>query len=122
MVARQVSEDADTLESIRQALGVGGGAVKRLLALTGGLLTRWRPDRRLLHPEALALVVDLEAMIAGVDAKRQLWSVLDLMSDDPRLQAFDFSALIARADQQIELLRSAHRIESERLVPQSDAR
>ena len=73
-------------------------------------LTRTKPGRRFLAPSPLSRVLEAEAMIAGISAKRQLWVSLGEESlyfgDDAD---FDFDKLARRADAQLEVLRGFHR-------------
>lgn len=122
LLSEQVTEDVRTLDEVRKALGLNGGLAKRMIALAGGYVIRWRPDRVLLHGEALPRVLELEAMMSGVTGKRQLWVLLGSVADDARLDGFDFEGLAERATEQIALLRSVHAQAAERLVGRAEQR
>src|SRR5215207_10817777 len=50
----------------------------------------------------LSRLIELEALHAGVSAKRSLWQVLQAaFPEDPRLRGVDLGALVQRADNQL---------------------
>jgi hypothetical protein len=79
-------------------IGQAGELVARLK--TNGVLTHYSPSSR---------VLELEGLLAGIDAKRSLWrslrtaGVVDLAPDAP-----DLEALIVRATSQRQRLQVEH--------------
>jgi hypothetical protein len=56
---------------------------------------------RLLRYSPLSRLVEVEGLSIGVEGKLSMWRALRrLARTEPRLQAFDFDALIARAEAQ----------------------
>jgi hypothetical protein len=56
-----------------------------------------------------AELLELEALIAGVSGKLQLWRALDeVAATEPRLRGFDFAALGRRAEDQRRRLEELH--------------
>lgn len=110
-LAREIETDERTLALVRQELGADGGSVKRTAAVVGEVLGRFKPNGRLFAYSPLSRVLELEALIAGVSAKRSLWvSLHEAEFDTPgSLAGVDFGALTGRADEQLELLTSMHR-------------
>ena len=104
-----IADDEATLAKVRARVGIRGGRAKRAVARLGERLTRTKPGRRLVTPWPLSRVLEIEAMIAGVSAKRQLWVSLGEESlyfgDDAD---FDFGELTRRAESQLEVLRGFH--------------
>jgi hypothetical protein len=108
-MADDVAADAATLAKVRARVGIRRGRAKRVAVRIGERLTRTKPGRRFFAASPLSRVLEAEAMIAGVSAKRQLWVSLGEESlyfgDDAD---FDFDDLARRADGQLEVLRGFH--------------
>jgi hypothetical protein len=105
-LADQVDEDVSTLDRIRDGLDVSGGDLKRVVAIVGERLGRLKPNGRLASKSPLSRVEELEQMSAGVLAKRQLWSTIDVCGVAP--DGIDLERLIDRADKQLILLTALH--------------
>lgn len=105
----ELEEDRETLKRVAHALGAGPSAVKDLAAAAGELAGRLKPNGRLLGYSQLSRLWELEALMAGSDARRGLWTVLARRARrTPALRGFDFAALEARAaghHDQLERLR-----------------
>lgn len=109
-VAKRVGEDDRTLQEIRERLGVTGGGAKRKIAQIGERLSRLKLNGRLIGYSPLSRVVEVEALIAGVSAKRLLWTALTTAATaNPVLAGYDFAGLEQRADEQLTVLRKFHR-------------
>ncbi|HJQ77505.1 MAG TPA: hypothetical protein VJ948_09625 [Acidimicrobiia bacterium] len=109
-VATRIEEDDLTLQEVRDRLGVGGGGLKRAIARIGERISRLKPNGRLVGYSRLSPVLEAEALIAGVSAKRLLWSTLAAVSaEHPTLAGYDFAGLEQRADEQLAVLRRFHR-------------
>lgn len=108
-LADAISTDTATLEAIRQAWGVEGGAVKRVGATVLERVGRLKLNGRLLGYSPLSRLLETEALMSGVQAKRQLWrSLQTLTTTHPQLAEFDFSLLEKRADEQLATLEELH--------------
>jgi hypothetical protein len=104
-VARQVTADVLTLEGIMQQLGAPRSRVKPLLAILGERAGRLKLNGSLREYSPLSRFFELDFLLVGLDAKRQLWVTLrDLAALPARLPGIDFDDLIARAGAQRDLL------------------
>jgi hypothetical protein len=104
----ELEEDRETLKRITHVLGAGPSTVKDAAAIAGELAGRLKPNGRLLGYSELSRLWELEALMAGSDARRALWSVLGKLSRrSAPLRDFDFGALEERA--------ARHHAELERL-------
>lgn len=95
----EIEEDRDTLERVMDAVGAGRDRVKVLAAWAGEKVGRLKLNGSLISYSPLSRLVELEGLRLGVEGKASLWRMLRDLAD-PRLAAFDFDALIARAERQ----------------------
>lgn len=115
-LANEVEADERTLEDVRTALGAPDralsdrliGDTKRVAALAGERLGRFKLNGSMLGYSPLSRVLEVEAMMAGVEGKRRLWSALAQRGVARDLASFDFEHLQHRADTQLDLLRTFH--------------
>ncbi len=108
-LADQVAEDERTLGDIREVFDFDGGKVKRNAAIAAERIGRLKTNGRLLTYSPLSRLLECEALEAGISSKRRLWGALEVAKGDiPELTPFDFPRLMARAEEQLELLRSFH--------------
>lgn len=104
-LATEIAEDRETLIEIMRALDVRVDRLKTLGAWGAEKLGRLKPNGRLLKYSPLSRVVELEGLALGVSGKLALWRALgELSPDRPELANFDFGALAARAESQLERL------------------
>lgn len=109
--ADRVASDEQTLLRLREKLGAAeGGALKKAIALAGEALSRIELNEA---TPRLTRVLEAEAMMSGVVAKRCLWVAMRrAVETNPMIAArsaeFDFDELIRGADGQIDLLRAVH--------------
>jgi hypothetical protein len=79
--------------------------VKTAAAWAGEKLGRLKLNGQLTGYSPLSRLLELEALVAGLEGKRSLWSALARVRDaDRRLDAFDLEALAERARSQRERL------------------
>jgi hypothetical protein len=108
-VKHEIEDDRASLNTIMSALDISSDRLKKAAAWTGEKAGRLKLNGRLTSYSPLSRVVELEALIAGVNGKRALWRALrPLAENDPRLQADQLEELLARADRQLETLWSVH--------------
>ena len=107
-VADQITEDRRTLERVAQLLGVRANPAKTSAARVAERLGRLKFNGRLWRRSPLSAVIELEGLVAGIDAKRSLWTSL-LIANRNELAEFDFDQLASRATQQRALLVPLHR-------------
>ncbi|NND73498.1 MAG: hypothetical protein HKN44_00680 [Ilumatobacter sp.] len=103
-LASEIAADEARLDDVREAVDAGGGCIKRVAAQTAErvsrLVTSQQADRAPLHR-----VLELEAMMSGVLAKRRLWVALHESGVADR---FEPQRLAERAGEQLELLALVH--------------
>jgi hypothetical protein len=109
LVADQIRGDRRALADIRRHLGSEGGTLKKAVALIGERLSRLKLNGRITRYSPLSRVLELEALISGVSAKRRLWVTLQAFDEgDGRLVDFDLEELEAEASSQLALLCAIH--------------
>ncbi len=109
---------ADDQRSLKEAmdgwLDVSASLVRVTAARMGELLARLKANGRITTYSPSSRVVELEALVAGVSSKRQLWRCLaavaehDVSLADP-VTAARFTALEAGAALQLDRLVNLHR-------------
>lgn len=108
-LSRRINDDCHTLDAVRGALGVSGGLLKAVAAVTAERLGRFKLNGRVVGYSPLSRVIELEALTSGVIAKKRLWRALGAAARSrPELAPFDFAALEADADDQLALLGRIH--------------
>lgn len=104
--AADVAADRDALLALMETMGVEPSRLKSGIASVGEKLGALKLNGRLLDRSPLSTVVELEAMQMAVRGKRSLWETLQVVI--PRSTAIDLGSLIARADDQLEVLSALH--------------
>ena len=117
-LAIEIDEDREALKEVMAAVGAGQDRIKVAGAWAGEKVGRLKPNGRLLGYSPLSRVVELEGLRLGVEGKACLWRMLRELGD-PRLDGFDFDALIARAERQRDGLEQ-RRLKAGRLALLSD--
>jgi hypothetical protein len=107
-LAVEIDEDRQVLSRVMRRLGVPPSLVKNAVVAVGELVTRLKPDGRLIGASPLTPVVELEALTSGVCGKRALWQALSGIPDT-RLREFDFETMIRRAEDQLDQLQERRR-------------
>lgn len=101
----EVEQDRESLLSLMRALGI---SVRRYKVLSGWVLekaSRLKTNGHLLRRSPLSDLVELEALVLGVQGKAAGFRALRrLAADDPRLEVTDLNQLIDRAERQTETL------------------
>ena len=101
-----LENDRALLEALRERFGVRSNPVKQYGARLVELLGRAKLNGALTGPTPLGRILELEALIAGVSTKRQLWRTAIALPDiDEEL----FEERITAADEQIGRLQELHR-------------
>jgi hypothetical protein len=108
-LAGQIEADRAQLEDVMARLDVKRDPLKIGAGWLAEKLGRLKPNGRLLQYSPLSRVIELEGLIAGVNAKLALWRALAAAAaDEPRIAEIDFVQLIQRGDAQIEGLKEHH--------------
>ena len=113
-LAVEILEDKQALEGVLRATDVRPSPLKPRVAWALEKIGRLKLNGRIRSYSPLSRLLELEGLTMGIAAKRSLWQVLGA-AGDPRLAQFDFDALEARAEAQLEELES-HRLEAANLV------
>jgi hypothetical protein len=112
----EIAEDRRTLEEITLRLGTDRSPFKPAAAWALEKAGRMKLNGRVRGYSPLSRLIELEALQAGVSAKRSLWQVLRAaFPEDPRLQGVNLDLLVDRADRQLA------EIETQRLAAAGDA-
>ena len=109
-LAAEIADDHRLLNRVMAELGVSPSPSKQVLARLAECLGRFKPNGRVVRQSPLSAVIELEALLAGVAAKRRLWA--SLLTADLALTAADGAELrrrADRADRQLERLAEHHR-------------
>lgn len=111
----EVAQDRDSLLSVMRGLGI---PVQRYKALAGWMLeriSRLKTNGRLLRRSPLSDLVELEALVLGVQGKAAGFRALrTVAAAHPRLEVAELDRLIDRAERQaqalerLRLLAAAH--------------
>jgi hypothetical protein len=102
-VADEIEEDRRALAEMLTDLGFKPDRVKILGAWTGEKVGRLKLNGQLKGYSPLSRVEELEALIAGINAKLSLWRiVLEVAKEEPRLDADRIQRLIERGEEQLE--------------------
>ena len=79
-IVTEIEQDAELLKWRDAGFGVTGNPVKQLGGFVGERLGRLKPNGRLRGYSPLSRVLELEALVAGVDAKRNWWWGLQVIA------------------------------------------
>ena len=82
--------------------------MKRLVAVVGERLAQLKLNGTILCPSPLSRVIELEALVAGVGAKRRGWVALRAYAGGDHLAGIGLAELEARAGRQIDELERLH--------------
>ena len=108
-LAREIAEDRDGLDNVMSDLGVTPSRVKAALAAAGSQLGRLKLNGRLVRRSPLSDVLELEALGAGVTAKRDLWLALTVVEPAiPELDGDQLARLEQRAADQLARIGELH--------------
>ncbi|MGE5636863.1 MAG: hypothetical protein ACM3UV_07995 [Nocardioidaceae bacterium] len=108
-LVHEIEEDRTELRSIMWALGVKDDRVKLAAGWLGERAGRLKLNGRLRGYSPLSRVLELEALIAGVEAKLALWRALRALAPgEPRLDTAQLDRLATRGERQLEELRARH--------------
>ncbi|MGH3153991.1 MAG: hypothetical protein ACRDOB_25120 [Streptosporangiaceae bacterium] len=99
-LSREIEADRRTLDEIGAMAGTQPSAIKQAAAVAAERLSRFKIDHRMTGSAELSLLLELELLYLGIEGKHSLWRSLGTLGD-PRLKAFDFANLAARAREQL---------------------
>jgi hypothetical protein len=107
-LASEIRQDQRSLDAIVREVGATGGAIKRLAAVVGERLGRLKLNGAFIRPSPLSLVLELEALTAGVVAKQRGWVALRIYAQGDEFAGVDLAGLEARAARQLDQLQQLH--------------
>ena len=108
-IAAEIAADRDSLREIMSTLDVSEDALKAAVGQAAELLARLKSNGMFTQYSPSSRVVELEGLLAGIDAKRNLWHSLRVAAATrPVLDVAALDQLIARADSQRDRLQVEH--------------
>ncbi len=109
-LAEEIEADRAQLEELIDALDFDQGTVKRVVAWVAEKASRLRLNRLATGSEGLSLLLSMEALSGGIEAKRCLWQALQEVSGaEPAVARLDPDILVMRAEAQRDLLETYRR-------------
>jgi hypothetical protein len=109
LLAREIAEDRDDLDRVMADLGIAPSWLKAGLAAAASQLGRLKLNGRLVRRSPLSDLLELEALGAGVTAKRDLWLALAVLEPAiPELDAERLARLQQRAVDQLGRIGDLH--------------
>jgi hypothetical protein len=109
-LAAEVRDDLDALRRIMGEVGVQPDPVLGTLLRVGERIGRLKPNGHLLTRAPLSDLIEVEGLLDAVRAKWAGWQALAAAGGDDWADTVDLTALITRADSQIERLVRLHRL------------
>jgi hypothetical protein len=103
----ELEEDAGLLADLAASLGLRPNPVKPGLARAAELVGRLKLNGRWFRYSPTSRLLELEALLAGIDARRSLWLALHA-AEVPAAPGVDFAELAARAEEERRRLRPHH--------------
>ncbi|MFF4553963.1 hypothetical protein [Streptomyces sp. NPDC001422] len=104
-LAQQGEQDRESLIRIMMDLKVSSDHAKVAIGRLAGKAGRLKLNGRLFSRSPLSDVLELEALLVGVERKAACWRVLRVLAEtDGRLHAEHLDTLLERAEQQVAIL------------------
>jgi hypothetical protein len=115
-LVHDIAADARALDRACRAFGIRTSVVKRMLAAAGEQLGRLKPNGQLRGYSPLSRLLEVEALLAGIDAKRSLWLALSEIGAGDMLAAagVELERLAKRAEDQRQRLGAHHPVAARR--------
>ena len=108
-IAAEIAADRDSLRAIMTALDVSEDPLKTAAGRAAEIVGRLKSNGVFTHYSPSSRVIELEGLLAGIDAKRNLWHSLRLAATTrPALDTTALDQLIARANSQRDRLQAEH--------------
>jgi len=108
-LAGEAREDLTSLRSLMRRAGVQPDPLLGVALRLGERAGRFKPNGHLIRRAPLSDLVEVEGLLAAVNAKAAGWHALAAVGHDDRGQPLEVDALILRADSQLQRLTSIHR-------------
>jgi hypothetical protein len=101
--------DRNLLEDVMARLEITRDQAKIGAGWLAEKLGRLKLNGRLLEYSPLSRVIEIEGLIAGSHARKNLWRTLAAASpEEPRIADIDYVQLVQRVDEQLEKLEELH--------------
>ncbi len=105
----ELDDERATLVEVLAAVGAGPCQFKRLALRAGEIAGRLKPNGRVRSYSPLSRVIELEALVAGVNAKLRLWVVVETVAGTAEHPSMpDVSLHLERAKAQLADLQRHH--------------
>jgi hypothetical protein len=113
-LAGAIADDQRSLDDVMAWLAVSPSPVRLAVVRVGELFARLKLNGRIFGYSPSSRIVELEALTAGVSAKRQLWRALRAVSADDStfadpVAASRLATLEAAASSQLDAIAALHR-------------
>lgn len=109
-IEREITKDRDALADIMQRLEVGESQVKKIAARAAEAIGRVKSNGRIRSYSPSSRVLELEGLMAGIDAKQSLWrSLRSAVPSHTELDGGALDQLLERATSQRDRLATEHR-------------
>ena len=105
----EIEEDAATLDAISDHLGLQPNHAKRAVAAVLERVGRLKPNGQFRGYSPLSRLLEVEALLGGIDVKRSLWLSLRAITPGETLAGVDLAEMTERAASQRERLMDHHR-------------
>jgi hypothetical protein len=107
--AGEAEADRSLLEDIMVRLGISRDSLKTGAFWLGEKLGRLKLNGRLVEYSPLSRVIEIEGLIAGSHARKNLWRTLAAAApSEARIADVDFVRQVERVDEQLEALEAHH--------------
>jgi hypothetical protein len=100
----EIGEDRASLEGVMDRLGIPRSPIKTTAGRVLGQVGRLKLNGRILRYSPLSRLEELEALVAGVEAKKAMWVSLKRVRDQGVELGVDLDDLVARAQRQKRML------------------
>jgi hypothetical protein len=107
-IVEEIEQDRDHLDAWMTALDVPRSRFKEAVGVVVERLARLKPNGRIVRRTEVGTVLELEALQAGVTARRALWRSAALLGDVPGVPGVDPVSLAERVDRELEQLADVH--------------
>lgn len=107
-IAAEIEDEGRRLDMLFDHFGLHQNRLKQTAALVGERLGRFKMNGRLTSYSPLSRLWEVEALMAGVDAKRSMWLSLRTATGEDRIGDVDLVELTERADSQRARLFGHH--------------
>ncbi len=105
----QLRTERETVVEFLATVGSGPSSVKRAALRAGELVGRLKANGRIRSYSPLSRVIELEALIAGVQAKQRLWAAIDALHQPDQTNPLpDVTEHRDRAEAQLVELQRHH--------------